>query len=248
MFWSKSLASSQVGFIAEQVNTIDPRLVVFDASSTPFSVKYENLTAILAKAVQEIATISGAFKANMIGWLGNSANGITDFVARRGHFSDELCVGDTCVTPAQFKAMVAASAASATSNALGQAVSGSSASPTSNLSPSTSATLTLNGNNPVGWTLGAAWQDNLGALFTHPSTGSGQAAGSETIYSTTTVNTTITGTTTLDYWATYYPDPNATSSAQYLHTTREVVVTSPNTTSTQEAAATTQHIATSTGE
>jgi hypothetical protein len=57
-----------------------------------------------------------------------------------------------------------------------------------------SATLTLNGNNPATWPLGASLNDNLGALFTHDGI-------SETIYSTSTVDTTIASTTTIDYWA-----------------------------------------------
>ncbi|QQG42382.1 MAG: DUF5011 domain-containing protein [Candidatus Giovannonibacteria bacterium] len=50
----------QVGLIAEEVFGIDPRLVTLDASSTPVNVKYANLTAVLAKAIQELnAKISG---------------------------------------------------------------------------------------------------------------------------------------------------------------------------------------------
>jgi hypothetical protein len=55
------------------------------------------------------------------------------------------------------------------------------------------------------------WQDNLGALFTH----NGQ---SETIYSTSTIDTTQSGTTTIDYWA-VIPDTE-----RVLHATRDVVV------------------------
>ena len=76
------------------------------------------------------------------------------------------------------------------------------------------ATLTLNGNNPVDWQATTPWQDNLGALFTH-------AGQSETIYSTTTVDVTAAGTTTLDYWAL------VPSTQQYLHTTRAVVIPAP---------------------
>jgi hypothetical protein len=67
-----------------------------------------------------------------------------------------------------------------------------------------------NGNNPTEWQEGTAWQDNLGALFTH-------AGQSETIYSTTTVDTTISGTTTIDYWA-------QVPGASVLHATRDVVI------------------------
>ena len=48
----------QVGFIAEDVQKIDPRLVVLETEGKdkglPHSVRYENMTALLAGAVQEI--------------------------------------------------------------------------------------------------------------------------------------------------------------------------------------------------
>ena len=56
------IPGEQVGFIAEQVQQVDPRLVVLDASGTPFTVRYEQMTSLLAKAVQQIATITGTFK------------------------------------------------------------------------------------------------------------------------------------------------------------------------------------------
>ena len=57
-----------------------------------------------------------------------------------------------------------------------------------------STTLAVNGNNPVVWQLNTVWQDNLGALFVHDGM-------SETIYSTSTVDTGVSGTTTIQYWA-----------------------------------------------
>ena len=75
------------------------------------------------------------------------------------------------------------------------------------------STLTLNGNNPVTWQMGTAWQDNLGALFTHDGI-------AETIYSTSTVDVAQSGTTTIDYWA-------QAPGAQWLHTTRDIVIASP---------------------
>jgi hypothetical protein len=48
------IEGEQLGFIAEEVASVDPRLVVFDGEHTPFSVKYENMTSVLAKAIQEL--------------------------------------------------------------------------------------------------------------------------------------------------------------------------------------------------
>jgi hypothetical protein len=75
-----------------------------DASNTPFTVRYENLTAILAKAIQEIATLSGAFRANLINFLADASNGT--LFAESIHAKRELCVDDVCITRDQFLRMV----------------------------------------------------------------------------------------------------------------------------------------------
>jgi hypothetical protein len=77
--------------------------------------------------------------------------------------------------------------------------------------PTTSPTLKVNGNNPVEWQPNTPWQDNLGALFSHDGI-------SETVYSTSTVDTATLGTTTIDYWA------EVPSTERWLHTNRSVVV------------------------
>jgi hypothetical protein len=105
-------AQEQVGFIAEQVNTVDPRLVVFDASNTPYSVKYQNLTAILAGAVRaqqgelnallatssastttpEAQSFASSFVSNLFArvttWLADASNGIHDLYAKIIHASE----------------------------------------------------------------------------------------------------------------------------------------------------------------
>ncbi len=83
-----------------------------------------------------------------------------------------------------------------------------------NANPATaapSATLIINGNNPATWQQDAPWHDNLGALFTHD-------GGSETIYSTSTVDTTEADATTIDYWAV------VRATQQWLHASRTIIV------------------------
>jgi hypothetical protein len=147
----------------------------------------------------------------LLAWFADTTNGITDFFAMVGHFDEvranKLCAGSTCVDEQQLAAILAGTAAGAATT-----VGGNAGAPAA--SPATGdadVSLTLNGNNPVVWQLDAAWQDNLGALFTHDSQ-------SETIYSTSTVDTTQSGTTTIDYWAL------VPSTRQWLHTTRDVVI------------------------
>ena len=143
--------------------------------------------------------------------------------------NQKICIGATCVTEAQLKALIATAAGASSPGgneapALAHpAVAGTQGTTTS----STSAILVVNGNNPAQWEVGQPWQDNLGALFTHD----GQ---SETIYSTSTIDTTQTGTTTIDYWAAVL----ATATTQWLHATRVVVVNAPANDNTPTASST----------
>lgn len=43
----------QVGFIAEEVAEVDSRLAPVDAEGIPYSVEYQNITALLARAIQD---------------------------------------------------------------------------------------------------------------------------------------------------------------------------------------------------
>jgi putative peptidoglycan binding protein len=138
-----------------------------------------------------LANITDTFKTNLIAWLGDAQNGIDQFFANVGNFhtvnTNQLCVGATCVTPAQFQAMVAAAGAQTVGPVTTGAPSGSSARGVAGADTTSSTTpesLKVNGNNPAQWPLNQVWNDNLGALFTH----TGQ---SETVYSTTTVDTTV---------------------------------------------------------
>jgi hypothetical protein len=192
------------------------------------AVDYGRITPLIVKAVQDIANLADAFKSKLIAWFADSANGIGQFFANVGNFH-KICVtdsgGTSCYTRSELDAAVAAAAgtqlvdprgAPAAPPASGDA---STASTTTSSGPpqhsaQATATLVVNGNNPAHWSLNQIWNDNLGALFTH-------AGQSETIYSTTTVDATVAGTSTIDYWAV------VPSSQQVLHATRAVVVSAP---------------------
>jgi hypothetical protein len=215
--------------IAQELYPIFPQLVTkgddnpgeqLTATSTGvWGVDYEKMGALALQGVKELLDLSDAFKSSLIAWLASASNGIGDFFAKVGHFNEadvgKLCVGSTCVSEDQFKSMVAAAGAPPFGR---DGAPGGSSTPvlagTDTTSSTTPATLVVNGNNPAQWPLNQMWNDNLGALFTH-------AGQSETIYSTTTVDTAISGTTTIDYWAV------VPTSGEYLHATRAVVVSAP---------------------
>jgi Chaperone of endosialidase/Domain of unknown function (DUF5011) len=165
-------STQQVGFIAQQVQTIFPQLISTTSATalTPngtLGLNYIGLISPIVSAIQGIAHISGDFESNLIAWLGNASNGISDFFAANGHFSNELCVGSTCVTPAQFQAMV--TAADQTGGAPSPSGQGSSeasgASATS--TPDTPPIITINGDNPAIIYVGDTYID-LGATITGP--------------------------------------------------------------------------------
>jgi hypothetical protein len=206
----------------------DNGIVPLGPTSRPWSVDYGRITPLIVKAVQDIANIADAFKSKLIAWFADAQSGVGDFFAKVGHFN-KVCAknsdgSETCVTGDQMKSKLAGSAAAGAPNNGSQ--SGAPASVSANFgvdagSSTTTApvvnnppTLIVNGNNPATWPLGQTWTDNLGALFTHD----GQ---SETIYSTSTIDTTSAGTTTIDYWAV------VPSSQQVLHATRVVIVSAP---------------------
>ena len=86
--WKTEAASTSphTGFIAQEVQTTLPDLI----SKGPdgyYTMNYAGLTPYIVKALQDIATITGAFKDNVVAWLGSAGNGITDIFATHAHFS-----------------------------------------------------------------------------------------------------------------------------------------------------------------
>lgn len=204
---------SKLGFIAQEVQGVMPETVTAgDDVNHTLGLTYTEFIPVIVNGMKDIANIVGVFRDKLVAWLGDSGNGIEDLFAHRMH-ADELCLQDVCVTRDQLAALLAGQS---TANVTTQ-------SPTS--ATTIPASLILNGNNPVIWDINKPWNDGLGALFT-------QGATSETIYSTGTVDTTVAGTSTIDYWATYFDDPAVSSSAHTIHATRDVVVTSGSVVST----------------
>jgi hypothetical protein len=134
--WTREASSSpkHAGFIAQEVEKIFPDLVSHDENGF-LGVNYGGFAPYFAAALQEVGRISGAFRDNLIAWLGDAANGIHDLYAAVFHAqevrTDKLCVGDVCVTQSQFLAMVqAAGVASAGGETGGSGADGDTATST----------------------------------------------------------------------------------------------------------------------
>jgi hypothetical protein len=122
------------GFIAQQVQPVLPDLIP-QGPDGYLTMNYAGLTPYLVKAVQEIATITGTFKANLMQWLASADNGIQDLFAHNVYATNvttdsvqswedhtqKLCVGDSqsnpnpiCLTKPQLAALLSQTAAAAT--------------------------------------------------------------------------------------------------------------------------------------
>ena len=226
-----------VGFIAEEVAKIDPRLVTVDVTGStpnaPHGVRYENVTAILTKAVQEIVSISGSFKDALVAWLGNASNGIDQFFAKVGNFqtvdTNQLCVGSTCVTPAQFQAMAAA----ASQSGQGSVPPPSGGSPDQSSTPTTASTppvIQINGANPAIIHVGDSYAD-LGATITGPQ--ADLNLGIHTFVGTTPIDQAVIDTsTTTTYHINYVvTDQNGLTSTSTRTVIIEPVESTPQPTS-----------------
>lgn len=162
--WMQSNGASatiQFGFIAQDTEHVFPNLVSQDVNTGYYKLDYQGFIAPIVESIQQIASISDGFKDSLVAWLGNTSNGIVKVFASlvEGNTlraDQQLCVGTTCVTPAQFQAMVAAA---------GQ----SSSAPASSASNATSTppVLQIAGDNPAIIHVGNAYAD-LGATITAP--------------------------------------------------------------------------------
>ena len=109
---------ARIGFIAEEVVAIDPRLVFYENDGTTVrGVRYQDMTAALTKAIQELdLKIAGiqnltdeTFLSNLRNWFADATNSITEFFSKRVH-TEVLCIGssdnETCITKAQLDALL----------------------------------------------------------------------------------------------------------------------------------------------
>jgi len=104
---ARAVFSVRGGFEAQQVQTIFPNLVSTTSPTalTPdgtLSLNYIDLISPIIAAIQELDK-------EITVLVSTVASFAERFVSNTLVANDELCVGSTCVTPAQFQAMVAAS-------------------------------------------------------------------------------------------------------------------------------------------
>jgi hypothetical protein len=154
-----------LGFIAQQVQQIFPDLVSTTSPTalTPggtLTLNYVGLIAPLVKSVQALSQEIASLESTVSGFA-------QKFISNNITANNQLCVGSTCVTPAQFQAMVAVTNApkdeelqsSNTVFAVSDATSDASITP---------PIVEINGTNPATIQVGDTYSD-LGATITGPS-------------------------------------------------------------------------------
>lgn len=216
-------STPQLGFIAQQVLPIFPNLVATTSPTalTPdgtLSLNYIDLISPIVSAIQALSSEISSIE-NTIAEFANSftTNQLT-FVRGQGSEVDvqTLCIGSTCITESQLKALLA--------SANQAAADGSSPSNDSNAtssSPDTPPVISVNGDNPAVVQVGATYND-LGATITGPQADLNLGITTflnGTLTSNIVLDTSQAATDTIDYVATDQNGLSATS-------TRIVVVES----------------------
>ena len=223
----------QFGFIAQQVQQVFPNLVSTTSPTalTPngtLSLNYIDLISPIIAAIQELDREVTTLTTTVTAFAESITTNVLN--AATGHFANQLCVGSTCVTPAQFQAMVAA-AANQSSNAPGS----------SSDATDTPPVIQINGDNPATIQVGASYAD-LGATITGPQ--ADLNLGIQTFIngievSPVQIDTSQAATDTIDYVVTDQNGLVATS-------TRTVIVQTPAAPSAADPTASTTSDATTT--
>jgi hypothetical protein len=210
----------QLGFIAQDVQKIFPNLVstTSPTARTPdgtLGLNYIGLISPIVSAIQELDQQLTSL-ANAVAGFAQSFT--TDVLNSQQDNTQKLCVGSTCVTPAQFQAMVAAANASQPSGHGSSSNSNSEGSTMLDTPP----VIQINGDNPAIIQVGETYND-LGATITGPEQDLNLGITTYvngTLTSNIVIDTRAVATDTVDYVATDSVGLTATS-------TRTVIIEAP---------------------
>jgi hypothetical protein len=208
----------QFGFIAQQVEQVFPNLVATTAPTalTPdgtLSLNYIDLISPIIAAIQELDKEISSLASTVAGFAESFT---TNIVNSQQDNTQKLCVGSTCVTPAQFQAMVAAA------NQTASVPASPSVSAPATGATGTPPVIEINGDNPAVIQVGTSYTD-LGANITDPQ--ADLNLGIQTFVDGVAMNpvqidTSQAATDTIDYVVTDQSGLAATS-------TRTVIVEAP---------------------
>lgn len=214
-------ASSTVryGFIAEDAAAVDTHFATHDANGTISGIDDRSIISVLVGAVQhlanEVANLADSLTTKELTFTRASGDEID---VHHVH-TDDLCVGSTCVTEDQLKALLASANQSGSASTPPPA----SVSATTTTPDTTPPTVAINGDNPAHVAVGVSYAD-LGATVTD---NVDHNLGYKTylngvLVSSIIIDTSTSTTDTIDYVATDNAGNTATS-------TRTVIIEAPTT-------------------
>jgi hypothetical protein len=199
-------SADQLGFLAQEVQQLFPQLVSTSSPTalTPdgtLGLNYTGLIAPIISAIQALSVEITSLESTITGFA-------ESFISDRITAAHELCVGSTCVTPAQFQAMVIAAGGTGTAQSSPGLGSGT---PSDDTASSTSAArlpaITINGDNPAIIQIGSTYSD-LGATITGPAQDINLGinvsvdGGPTTTPDQISIDTSTSSTHTISYFAT----------------------------------------------
>ena len=114
--YKNDTSRQHLGFIAEEVNRLEPRIVQFERDGiTPRGVLYDEVTAVLTKAIQEQQTQIDSL--NMaISATGNWNLGTNGVLTITEIKTDKFCIGSTCIDESTLRAILKSSGVETSTN------------------------------------------------------------------------------------------------------------------------------------
>ena len=113
---SQPEGTQMIGFLAQNLETNFPQAVATDKDGKK-SVYYSQMIPVVVEAVKELNLkvssmqnlLSGTdrtFVNQLVAWLGDKTNGLKSLFADSVHANKEFCLGDRCITEAQFNQLL----------------------------------------------------------------------------------------------------------------------------------------------
>jgi hypothetical protein len=220
----------QLGFIAQQVLPIFPNLVSTTSPTalTPdgtLSLNYIDLLSPIVSAIQALSADVTSIENAITGFADSFTTNQLTFVRGQGTEIDvqKLCVGSTCITEDQLKALLASTNQSSESGSPSSGGNGAASS-----ADDTPPVIQINGDNPAIVQVGATYND-LGATITGPQADLNLGITTflnGALTSNIVIDTSQAATDTIDYVAT---DQNGLTSTSTRTIIIEAATPSPST-------------------
>ena len=194
----------RLGFIAEEVQKVEPRLVFYEKDGvTVRGINYEDMSAVIVNAIKELnlkvvplsdlnPDDTGSLASLIRSYLESATNNLHHIFVGEVD-TQKLCVGDTCVTEAQLKLLLQ-------SQGIQQGGTGTQSSSTGTTTGTTGGTTSTgtdsSGTSTSGTTTSDVSTTGTTTSGTTDATGTTSSGSTDSTSGTTTSSTTSSGTTT----------------------------------------------------